>query len=115
MSAFRLTYVNFISIIVSFFKVRVDLLETEHVCSAASKRGRYRQEVKVGSRTTRSVPFIIIPMKDREISIEVKAAVKDSGLTDGIRKMLRVVVRERIHVAGLERGIPHFVVLLLQC
>uniref|UniRef100_A0A671XRH2 NTR domain-containing protein n=1 Tax=Sparus aurata TaxID=8175 RepID=A0A671XRH2_SPAAU len=71
--------------------VRVDLLEAEHVCSAASKRGRYRQEVQVGPRTTRSVPFVIIPMKDREIPIEVKAAVKDSGLTDGIRKMLRVV------------------------
>lgn len=93
----------------------MDLLEAEHVCSAASKRGRYRQEVQVGPRTTRSVPFVIIPMKDREIPIEVKAAVKDSGLTDGIRKMLRVVVRERSHVAGLERDIPHFAVLLLQC
>ncbi|XP_073327894.1 complement C3-like [Pagrus major] len=71
--------------------VRVDLLEAEHVCSAASKRRRYRQEVKVGPHTTRSVPFIIIPMKDREIPIEVKAAVRDLGLSDGIRKMLRVV------------------------
>ncbi|XP_037619831.1 complement C3-like isoform X4 [Sebastes umbrosus] len=71
--------------------VRVDLIEKEHVCSAASKRGKYRQEVKIGPRTTRSVPFIIIPMKDGQYSIEVKAAVKDSSLHDGIMKMLRVV------------------------
>lgn len=85
---------------ISFFhlcpvlKVRVDLIEKEHVCSAASKRGKYRQEVKIGPQTTRSVPFIIIPMKDGQYSIEVKAAVKDSSLHDGIMKMLRVVVRE---------------------
>uniref|UniRef100_A0A3P8SVT4 Complement component c3a, duplicate 5 n=1 Tax=Amphiprion percula TaxID=161767 RepID=A0A3P8SVT4_AMPPE len=71
--------------------VRVDLTEEENVCSAASKRGRYRQEVAVGPQTTRSVPFIIIPMKDGERRIEVKAAVKDSSLNDGIMKMLRVV------------------------
>ncbi|MBO6031027.1 MAG: hypothetical protein J6Q22_06110, partial [Prevotella sp.] len=71
--------------------VRVDLTEEEHVCSAASKHGRYRQEVNIGPLTTRSVPFIIIPMKEGQYRIEVKAAVKDSSLNDGIMKMLRVV------------------------
>nr|AIA08688.1 complement component C3 [Oplegnathus fasciatus] len=71
--------------------VRVDLLENPHVCSSASRRKRYRQEVKVGPRSTRSVPFIIIPMKEGELSIEVKAAVRDSSFNDGIIKMLRVV------------------------
>ncbi|KAK9539845.1 hypothetical protein VZT92_002334 [Zoarces viviparus] len=71
--------------------VRVDLIEEDHVCSAASKRGKYRQEVTVGPQTTRSVPFVIIPMKKGQYSIEVKAAVKDSSLHDGIRKTLRVV------------------------
>ncbi|KAK2815854.1 hypothetical protein Q5P01_026321 [Channa striata] len=71
--------------------VRVDLTEEENICSAASKRGRYRQEVLVGPLTTRSVPFVIIPMKKGEFRIEVKAAVKDSSLNDGILKMLRVV------------------------
>ncbi|XP_051240231.1 complement C3 isoform X2 [Dicentrarchus labrax] len=71
--------------------VRVDLIEEEHVCSSAHKRGKYRQEVKVGALTTRSVPFIIIPMKEGQYRIEVKAAVKDSSLNDGIMKMLRVV------------------------
>nr|AHF81487.1 complement component pro-C3-1 [Trematomus bernacchii] len=71
--------------------VRVDLIEEDNVCSSASKRGKYRQEVRIGAQTTRSVPFIIIPMKEGEFSIEVKAAVKDSSLNDGIMKILRVV------------------------
>ncbi|XP_033988377.1 complement C3-like [Trematomus bernacchii] len=71
--------------------VRVDLIEEDNVCSSASKRGKYRQEVRIGAQSTRSVPFIIIPMKEGEFRIEVKAAVKDSSLNDGIMKMLRVV------------------------
>ncbi|XP_062243569.1 complement C3-like [Platichthys flesus] len=71
--------------------VRVDLLEEEHMCSAASKHARYRQEVRVGQQTTRSVPFVIIPMKEGQFRIWVKAAVKDSSLNDGVMKMLRVV------------------------
>ncbi|XP_033985455.1 complement C3-like [Trematomus bernacchii] len=71
--------------------VRVDLIEEYNVCSSASKRGKYRQEVRIGAHTTRSVPFIIIPMKEGEFRIEVKAAVRDSWLDDGIIKILRVV------------------------
>uniref|UniRef100_H3DL28 Complement component c3a, duplicate 5 n=1 Tax=Tetraodon nigroviridis TaxID=99883 RepID=H3DL28_TETNG len=71
--------------------VRVDLIEVEHVCSSASKRRRYRQELNVAPDSTRSVPFIIIPMKEGELPIVVKAAVKDSSLNDGISKILRVV------------------------
>ncbi|TDH11167.1 hypothetical protein EPR50_G00057890 [Perca flavescens] len=71
--------------------VRVDLMEEEHVCSSASKRRRYRQEVKMGRQTTRAVPFIIIPMKEGKFNIEIKAAVKDSSLNDGIIKKLLVV------------------------
>uniref|UniRef100_UPI0037E81A37 complement C3-like n=1 Tax=Semicossyphus pulcher TaxID=241346 RepID=UPI0037E81A37 len=71
--------------------VRVDLIEEEHVCSAASKHGKYRQEVKVWHQSTRAVPFVIIPMKEGQSRIEVKAAVKDSARNDGIMKMLRVV------------------------
>nr|XP_040041542.1 complement C3-like [Gasterosteus aculeatus aculeatus] len=73
--------------------VRVDLIEAAHLCSAASKRGKYRQEVKIGPQTTRSVPFVVIPMKEGEHRMEVKAAVKDSSLHDGIWKNLRVVPR----------------------
>uniref|UniRef100_A0A3B4TXP0 Complement C3-like n=1 Tax=Seriola dumerili TaxID=41447 RepID=A0A3B4TXP0_SERDU len=71
--------------------VLVELVEAEHVCSVASNRARYRQEVVVQPQTTRSVPFIIIPMREGQLGIEVKASVKNSSLSDGIRKMLKVV------------------------
>ncbi|KAG8015205.1 Complement C3 [Nibea albiflora] len=71
--------------------VLVDLIEEIYVCSAASKHGRYRQQVKVGAQSTQSVPFVIIPTRLGQYRIEVKAAVKDSSVTDGVMKMLRVV------------------------
>uniref|UniRef100_A0A4W6DRM3 Complement component c3a, duplicate 5 n=1 Tax=Lates calcarifer TaxID=8187 RepID=A0A4W6DRM3_LATCA len=71
--------------------VRVDLIEKDGVCSAASRRGRYRQEVTVGSHTTRSVPFVVIPMKEGQLEIEVKAAVRGMGIGDGVVKKLLVV------------------------
>lgn len=72
--------------------MRVDLIEEEDICSSASKRGRYRQEVSIAEESTRAVPFVIIPMKEGEYTIHVKAAVQDSSLSDGIEKKLRVVV-----------------------
>uniref|UniRef100_A0A4W6G8K3 Anaphylatoxin-like domain-containing protein n=1 Tax=Lates calcarifer TaxID=8187 RepID=A0A4W6G8K3_LATCA len=71
--------------------VRVDLIEKDGVCSAASRRGRYRQEVTVGRHTTRSVPFVVIPMKEGQLEIEVKAAVRGMGIGDGVMKKLLVV------------------------
>ncbi|XP_070683645.1 complement C3-like [Pempheris klunzingeri] len=73
--------------------VKVVLFEELHVCSAAYKRGKYVQEVGAEPLSTRSVPFIITPMKEGQYQIEVKAAVKDSFLSDGIRKILQVVPR----------------------
>ncbi|KAM4584752.1 complement C3-like [Odontesthes bonariensis] len=71
--------------------VRVELKEDSSACSAAYKKGWFQQEVQVGPETTRSVPFIIIPMKSPELSIEIKASVKNSYRNDGIKKTLRVV------------------------
>uniref|UniRef100_A0A4W6DX98 Complement component c3a, duplicate 5 n=1 Tax=Lates calcarifer TaxID=8187 RepID=A0A4W6DX98_LATCA len=84
--------------------VRVDLAETEHVCSAASKKSKYREEVRVGPQTTRFVPFVIIPTKEGTHRIGVKASVKDSELNDGIVKELHVVVRDTDSVVGLKGG-----------
>uniref|UniRef100_A0A3P9IWJ0 Complement component c3a, duplicate 5 n=1 Tax=Oryzias latipes TaxID=8090 RepID=A0A3P9IWJ0_ORYLA len=71
--------------------VRIDLAEEKDTCSAASKRGKYRQELNVGAMSTRSVPFIIIPMKEGTLPIEVKAAVKNKYMSDGVKKDLQVV------------------------
>lgn len=71
----------------------MDIKEDAGVCSAAYKKKWFRQEITIGPQTTQSVPFIIIPMKDGEVPIEIKAIVKNSYYGDGIKKMLRVVVR----------------------
>ncbi|XP_055014431.1 LOW QUALITY PROTEIN: complement C3-like [Boleophthalmus pectinirostris] len=71
--------------------VRIELIENPDICSSASKRGKYTQQVKLGASTTRAVSFVIIPMKEGELNIEVKAAVKDSWHGDGVVKPLRVV------------------------
>lgn len=80
------------------FKVRVDLFETAGVCSAASKRSRFSQEVEMGAQTTLAVPYVIIPMEKGKFGIEVKAAVRGSHLADGILKELKVVVKEYLRV-----------------
>lgn len=83
----------FVSIFTGF-KVRLDLFDGPNVCSMAFSREKYRQEVDLGPMTTRSVPFIIFPLREGRHSIEVKAAVKDSWLSDGVQKTLLVAVRK---------------------
>lgn len=76
-------------------KVLVYFFEVSDVCSVAYKRGKYQQVVKVESQSSRSVPFVVIFTKTGEHSIEIKAAVKDSTLNDGIRKKIHVRVSIR--------------------
>ncbi|XP_015229127.1 PREDICTED: complement C3-like [Cyprinodon variegatus] len=71
--------------------VRIEFKEETSICSVAYKREWFRQEVRVGRQTTRSVPYVIIPMAHGYFPIEIKASVKNSFLSDGIRKTLRVV------------------------
>lgn len=73
-------------------KVYLDLMEENDVCSAAYRSQRYNQKIPVGAQTSQLVPLIIMPMKEGMVYVEVKAAVKNSLLTDGIRKGLRVMV-----------------------
>ncbi|KAK2818284.1 hypothetical protein Q7C36_022217 [Tachysurus vachellii] len=70
-------------------KVRVDFLETEHICSAASKKRKYRTIVNVEKKSTISIPYVIIPMELGKHDIEVKAV--SSTRSDGVLKTLKVV------------------------
>ncbi|KAI7810656.1 complement C3-like [Triplophysa rosa] len=72
-------------------KVRVEFMETQHICSAASKKDKYRTIVEVDGSSSRSVPYVIIPMELGEHQIEVKAAEDNSFYTDGVKKTLNVV------------------------
>ena len=67
-------------------------METNDVCSVATKKGKYRSVIKMDPMTSQAVPFVIIPMKLGKHTIEVKAAVQDEIMTDGVKKDLLVVV-----------------------
>lgn len=73
-------------------KVLVHFYEERGVCSVAHNRGKYQQVVQVESRSSRSVPFVVIFTKAGQHRIQVKAAVKDSSLHDGIQKNIQVLV-----------------------
>ncbi|RXN03370.1 complement C3-like protein [Labeo rohita] len=72
-------------------QVRVEFMETEDVCSSASKKGKYRTIVNIDKDSSISVSYVIIPMTLGNHMIEVKASAYDSVHTDGVRKMLNVV------------------------
>ncbi|XP_041759822.2 complement C3-like [Coregonus clupeaformis] len=71
--------------------VCVELMENGEVCSSASKKGKYMQEVNMDPMSTRVVPYVLVPMRLGLHSIEVKASVKNSGSNDGVKRDLRVV------------------------
>ncbi|ROL46563.1 Complement C3 [Anabarilius grahami] len=72
-------------------KVRVEFMETEDVCSLASRKGKYRVIVNVDKDSSIAVSYAIIPMTLGNYMIEVKASAYDSVHTDGVRKTLKVV------------------------
>ncbi|XP_043094011.1 complement component c3a, duplicate 6 [Puntigrus tetrazona] len=86
-------------------RARLEFMETEHICSSASKKGSYQTEVEVESMSTRSVPHVIIPLELGNHLIEVKAAAYDSVYSDGVRKILTVVsegVLTKVQEANVE-------------
>uniref|UniRef100_A0A672Q7I3 Complement C3-like n=1 Tax=Sinocyclocheilus grahami TaxID=75366 RepID=A0A672Q7I3_SINGR len=74
-------------------KVRVEFMETEDVCSFASKKGKYRTTVSVEKGSSIAVSYVIIPMTLGNHMIEVKASAYEAMFSDGVRKPLKVVVR----------------------
>lgn len=80
----------------------MEFLETEHVCSAASKKKKYRTIVNIDAKSTRSIPYVIIPMKAGDHHIEVLAA--SSVFDDGVSKTLKVVVSISRFVKTLNIG-----------
>ncbi|KAI7810846.1 complement C3 [Triplophysa rosa] len=93
-SAVRKEQIEIKAVIHNFYnrvvKVHVELKETKEVCSLASKKGRYQTTVTVDAKSSRSVPFVIVPLALGRHGIEVKAAVAGRG-GDGVKKDLLVV------------------------
>ncbi|XP_068938993.1 complement C3 [Petaurus breviceps papuanus] len=72
-------------------KVRVELLYNPVICSAATSKKRYQQVVTIGAKSSLAMPFVIVPLKIGNHDIEVKAAVYNQYISDGVKKKLKVV------------------------
>uniref|UniRef100_A0A8B9JNQ7 Complement component c3a, duplicate 1 n=1 Tax=Astyanax mexicanus TaxID=7994 RepID=A0A8B9JNQ7_ASTMX len=79
-------------------KLLVVFRETKDVCSAASKKGKYRTTVSIDAMSSRSISYFIIPMKLGNFEIEVKAVSIDSGYGEAVKKQLKVVIDNTVCV-----------------
>ncbi|RXM31355.1 Complement C3 [Acipenser ruthenus] len=77
-------------------KVRVDLMENSLICSAASHKTRFRQDVYIDELSSLAIPFTIVPLHLGEMDIEVKAIVYNNILSDGVKKKLLVVLTNQV-------------------
>ncbi|XP_008058979.1 complement C3, partial [Carlito syrichta] len=72
-------------------KVRVELLHNPAFCSLATAKKRHQQTVTIPSKSSLSIPYVIVPLKVGLQDVEVKAAVYNQYMSDGVRKALKVV------------------------
>ncbi|KAM9214319.1 complement C3 [Leptosomus discolor] len=72
-------------------KVRVELMYNPALCSASTSKARYRQILKLKPQSSWAVPFVIVPLQLGLHDVEVKAAVWDKYVADGVKKKLKVV------------------------
>ncbi|XP_053321323.1 venom factor [Spea bombifrons] len=72
-------------------KVRVELTHNPEFCSLSSSKKKFRQEVRIGPHSSTVVPFTIVPLNLGQHDVEVKAAVANQFVSDGVRKKLKVV------------------------
>uniref|UniRef100_A0A670KHV4 Complement C3 n=1 Tax=Podarcis muralis TaxID=64176 RepID=A0A670KHV4_PODMU len=76
-------------------RVRVELIHNPAFCSASTAKEKYQQMLTIRGQSSRAVPFVIIPLKLGQHDIEVKAAAL-GGAADGVKKKLKVVVRDKL-------------------
>ncbi|XP_074023270.1 complement C3, partial [Numenius arquata] len=71
--------------------VRVELMHNPAICSASTSKMRYQQVLKLKAQSSWAVPFVIVPLQLGLHDVEVKAAVRGSFVSDGVKKKLKVV------------------------
>ncbi|XP_003216795.1 complement C3 [Anolis carolinensis] len=72
-------------------KVRVELIHNPAFCSASTAKQRYRHDITIRGQSSTAVPFVLVPLELGFHDIEVKAAVWNVMVSDGVKKKLRVV------------------------
>ncbi|XP_055402214.1 complement C3 [Bubalus kerabau] len=72
-------------------KVRVELLYNPVFCSLATAKKRHQQTITIPARSSVAVPYVIVPLRVGLHEVEVKAAVYNHFISDGVKKTLKVV------------------------
>ncbi|XP_003798046.1 complement C3 [Otolemur garnettii] len=72
-------------------KVRVELLYNPAFCSMATAKKRHQQTVTIPPKSSLPIPYVIVPLKVGLQEVEVKAAVYNRFISDGVKKTLKVV------------------------
>ncbi|PIO39686.1 hypothetical protein AB205_0048090 [Aquarana catesbeiana] len=72
-------------------KVKVEFTHNPEFCSLSTSKAKYRRDIFIEPHSSYAVPFIIVPLSLGLHDIEVKAAVFQQFLSDGIKKKLKVV------------------------
>lgn len=72
--------------------MRVELLYNPAFCSLATAKKRHQQTLVIPARSSLAVPYVIVPLKVGLHEVEVKAAVYNHFISDGVKKTLKVVV-----------------------
>ncbi|XP_027529518.1 venom factor-like isoform X2 [Neopelma chrysocephalum] len=71
--------------------VRVELVHNPALCGPSTAKQRFQQILRIKAESSRTVSFVLVPLQLGQHDVEVKAAVRDLFVGDGIKKKLRVV------------------------
>ncbi|XP_050190168.1 complement C3, partial [Myiozetetes cayanensis] len=71
--------------------VRVELVHNPALCGPSTSKKRFQQILRVKAESSRTVSFVLVPLQLGLHDVEVKAAVRDKYVADGVKKKLRVV------------------------
>ncbi|XP_045347710.1 complement C3-like [Leopardus geoffroyi] len=72
-------------------RARVTLIYNPAFCSLATAKKPYQQILEIPAKSSIAVPFLLVPLKVGLHEVEVKAAVDNRLLMDGVKKLLKVV------------------------
>ncbi|XP_069915610.1 complement C3 alpha chain [Oryctolagus cuniculus] len=72
-------------------KVRVELLYNPAFCSLATAKKNHQQTVTIPPKSSLPIPYVLVPLKIGLQEVEVKAAVYNRFISDGVKKTLKVV------------------------
>nr|XP_014424811.1 venom factor-like isoform X1 [Pelodiscus sinensis]XP_025036196.1 venom factor-like isoform X1 [Pelodiscus sinensis] len=76
-------------------KVRMELMYNPAFCSPSSSKANYRQIFNLKARSSRALPFVIVPLQLGFHNLEISAAVWHSNEADHVKKKLKVVPEGR--------------------